>query len=456
MSEPAAPAAVPSTHLLGRYKAAGASLAITTLAVVLIATTAAPPPYGLDAVLLSYANNAADMRPLFYLSGWVQLVPQMAIHAARGLPLTWQAALYPLVSLAIAVIMLREIQNLLRLWLSQAEAVALSLTVVLYFNAFNPGLTQMIWSVWLLAVAAFCYILRKNLQGEPYSPIGLAAALAACLSNPVTIIIVPLLLFLALTENGAVLRRQHLVFVALLIAWYAAMSAVKPAFIDYLADNPLRGVARILWHTATKPRPNSALAAMALIGLGWLAVDAWRLKDGDVQRRRLTLWLAYLGFASVAVFLLSSRTGAVSTLPARYTFVCVTAAIIAASVRIVPAFGGKSGLIVVAALAIAAVPFAKIAMKGQPLKFVETTAHRFRFLHAAGQFRMDCRRGDALVPAGHRENLVVLCERRALSRGLYRPAELSHDRYGDALLKSLPARLWPTGETTTAAILSPP
>ena len=456
MSESSSPDAAPLPQRRHHAAFTGGSLAITAVVVALVATTAAPPPYGLDAILLSYANNAADIRPLFYLSGWIQVLPQLTVYAARALPLAWQAALYPLVSLAVAVIMLREIQRLFSLWLRRWEAVAISFTVILYFNAFNPGLTQMIWSVWPLSVAAFCYILRKNLLGEPYSGFGFAAALAACLSNPVTIVLVPLLVFLALTENGGALRGQNAVFAGLLLAWYAAMFAFKPASIVYLADNPLRGAARILWHTVTRPFPNSIITAIALIALGWLAADAWRLKDKDARRRRLTSWLAYLGFSSLAVFLLSGRAFTVSTLPTRYTFVCVTAALIAAAARIVPASGRKSSLIVFAAVAITAIPFCKAVTNGLPLAAFETTRDRLRFLHAAGQFRAACRPGDALAPVGPREHLVVLCERTALARGRHRPDDLRYDRYGDALLKRVPARPWPSGAPTTAILLSPP
>lgn len=448
-------ASAPPFGSLRSLLASHAATALTVAAVLVAALTSVPPPYGLDALMFNYFNNASDARALFYFSGWLHLVPEAVAYALRGLPLTAQAIVYPLFNIATAVVMLREMQKLLRPWLPELESIAVSLLCLFYFHGFTLALNQFVWSVWFMAIGAFCYILRKNLCDERYSWFGLTAALLACLSNPVSVVLIPLLVLLALTENETALRRQNLVLAVLILAYFAAMAAFKPASTSYLSGNPVLGLLGALSRTVRLLRANGIITAAAVVALLWIAFGAWRERERGEPSHKVALWLAFLGLSSLAMFVLSGRVE-IAGLHARYSFTCVVAAILATGIRVLPRFSRRTRLLAFAALALALAPPSLAVLKKRLPVMLADTRDNILFLRAADRFRTDCRPGDGLSSGPRRANLIVLCERMAVTRGANGPAVAVRDKFDNAFVAGPPARIWRTGETTQTLLLSPP
>lgn len=411
-----------------------------------------------DGILFNYFNNVVAPEPVFFFNGWVHLLPELVAYAARHLPATAQGAIYAGFAVLAAAVMLREFYHLLRLWLTANEAALFALVALLYLQFYVPVLAQLIWSVWTIAIAVCCHVLRKNIAGERYSAFGLAASVVGGWSNPTAVILIPLLGYFAWITPDKILRRQNLFLAVAFLAFFAAAALVKPQGARYLASNPFIGSARVLWHQLYEPSRHALVplaAAMALVWRGWRALGA---RDGP--QRTAVLALAYVGFASLGLYLFTGRAEISSSLPARYAILIVMCGIAALAIDGFPRLDIQRRRIVF--LSVGAIALAcEIVLVSLRFDDAATRVHeQFAFTADAPAFRDTCQPGEALLQRATPSRAVriypfILCSRLELkSPGAAAFTEVV-DGFGNTYLQGLRARLWRSQETAPVELFVP-
>ena len=451
MNEPSA-VNTPSSSLLEETPRIVTALALVVVLAAVV--TSRPPPLAvLDGILFNYYNNSADPRALIYFNGWVQLVPEIVAYLARWLPMPAQIAAYLVVAAASAFVMQRELQKLLQLWLRGFEAAIISCAVLVYFQVYLPMLNQLVWCVWPLAVAACCHIVRKNIASEPFSWTGLAATAVACLTNPTAVVFVPLLGAFTLTVESPTLRRQNIALAVLLSVYFLGMFVLKPDDAQYISRNAIINAARAVWHLINGSFWRTLPVAAAVLTLAWLCTAAFR-KSGDDMTRKAVLALVYVGFSSLALFLLSGRTEIMSSLPPRYTIICSVAAILALAIHAASRLDTRARQRLVWAIAIG-VGFAEIYLLASRLPAqLRQASEQFAFARAVDDFRAACQPGEAITRHRKPPGLAILCVRIGIAEAANLPVA-RHDTFGNVFVAGPPAQLWLTNATVPIELLVP-
>jgi hypothetical protein len=454
MAEPLAVTSSPPA--LSWYEQAPRFVTALALGVVLAAVaTSRPAPLGvLDGILFSYYNNSADPGALFYFNGWIALVPEIVAYLARGLSVPGQMAVYLAVATASALIMQRELQKLLQLWLRLFEAAMLSFVMLVFFQFYLPRLNQLVWCIWPLAIAAFCHILRKNFSGTAFSWTGLAAATLGCLTNPTAVVLIPLLGYFSLATRDAALRRQDAALAMLLLVYFAAIAFLKPAEVNYLPGNVVIGAARAMWHQLQAPLWWTIPLAIPILALAAICTAAFLRKIGDDTARKVILTLAYVGFSSIALFLLSGRVEIEAKLPPRYTILCTTMALVAFTVYAAGSFNARQRQWMICLVA-AGVASAQIFLLASRLPaHLHQIREQFAFARAVDDFRASCQPGEAITQRPKPPGTVILCNHITTAATAALPVA-HRDAFGNVFVAGPPAKLWRTTATAPTELLAP-
>ncbi len=397
---------------------------------------------------------------MLYFNGWVQFYPSVIAYCVRDFPAAAQISLYFMVAIAIAVLLQRELQKVLQISHRPFEAAVFSILVLLSVRLLIPAFNQMVWSVWPAILAAGCYILRKNTTQQRYSMLGVTGTAIACLSNPIAVIFIPLLIFFALRGPRG-LASANIFLAALILLYYAAFFTLGPTNIILLNADPAAAGAALLSNIASKPASVEGAAMVAAIFL--IFVSAIVLIRTETGNPRLTtiLGLAYLGLASLALSLASNRFNGLGIIQSRHAMMIVATAELAALLYLADAINRAwRGWIVAASFLTIGLIAAALFRHGIP-NVLRNSIQKYSYAVAADGFRAHCEEGTILASQPRNRNLVLLCKRRIIDRG---NIVASNDRRPDgfdasgnivflekgaagAFIPISKARLWNTGET---------
>lgn len=411
---------------------------------------------GLDGVLFNTVNNIAAPDVVFFFNGWVHLLPELVAHAARGLPVAAQMAVYVGFAVIAAAVMLREYFRLLRLFLPARDAILFTLVALIFVQFYVPLLAQLVWSVWTIAIAVCCHVLRKTVADERYTTLGFVATVAGGVSHPAAVALIPLIGWCAWRSGDESLRRQSLLLMAVLLAFFAATALLKPSGAHYLSGNPIISSARVVWRQWHEAGWHSLPLALALAVLIWRSARA--VMAPASRQRTAVLALAYVGCATLGLYLFTGRAELSSALPARYTVTPVLAGLAVAAIDGVTRCETRRWRCAMTAIAllllVAEAALINLRLGGT----LDRTREQVAFARAADDFRRACRANDALLqqatgPRATRNYPFVLCQ--PLDYAALDRLTAERDEYGNLYGMGLQARVWRGEQTAPVELFLP-
>src|SRR5262249_22724769 len=148
-----------------------------------------------DVLFFNYVNNATNARALYYYYGYVPVFPEVATYLLKPLPFVVQALLYRAVPCLIILLFYREIKLFFHLYCNDTEAGVLGLAVIFFMRFVEPNSVGLLWYAhWPALFVAFIHVIRKQIDRTSYSVVGVSGLLLAVLSNPLAVLLVPVLL----------------------------------------------------------------------------------------------------------------------------------------------------------------------------------------------------------------------------------------------------------------------
>lgn len=376
------------------------------------------PAFNIDDVyFFNYMNNVADPHAVFYHRHYVQLVPELAAYALKGLPLAAQAVLYRVVPYGLVWMLFREVHRLLRADGRVGESVILSAAIMSIVWWFEPvQLTNLTWSSVTLVLLSITHVVRVGLEGRRYSAAALIGFVLTVASTPFGLLLVIPLLLQALRADDAGLRHQTLAAAIGLTAiglWLSLPTAGRVL----LPRDLLSIVSDFRAGFTGQHRVNNLVVVFSSAVL--LIAGANSLfKRAVLPSRPETLPLAWMGLASVALVLATDRvpenSGAFGTNHVLPTLMC--ALLVVTRWIVVMPDRDRRALSVGIAAGVAAASTATVLLT-QLRGPLEATLMRYQFLRVAEEFRRDCRNGDAMVFEHEDTSPVVLCRAQPLAVG---------------------------------------
>jgi hypothetical protein len=414
---------------------------------ILILCLHAPAFFYEDSLYFNYVNNVQHPQVVYFYNGYIQLIPEVATYVLRFFPFLIQAIMYRAICLLIILLFYWQLKHLFIIRCKDHEASLLSLAVIFFLRFFDlmswAVLGYMIWPAFLVASV---YIIRITATDARYSKIGCFGILAASLSQPLAILLIPIFLISILTRSNK--NRIPVGIISLLIAAMYAFtifhSMYAPEELSHVAKESRSDLKAFETHAHWRMADlNTIVSAfvfafrhdhkllvvmivssvLVLVSVGLAA--CWRYpKEGFSDTTKIECMLSYLGLSSFAFYLLSPRflenlDFERSPFQRRYEEVLIMCVAIASVSVILRAKSQEIRPLLFASVFGFCLALLTATVYPSSVTAAQRTAfQKYRFLMAAAEFRSNCRGTEAVVyDANDFWSLVVLCKPKDLPPG---------------------------------------
>jgi hypothetical protein len=356
-----------------------------------------------DTKFFNYLNNVERPQPLYFYNGYVPVLPLLVSYALKGLPLATQAIAYRIVPLAAVLLLYRELRALLGAGRPATEALVAAFAISLAIRVVSENVfANLAFSIWPAFLAACVFVVRSGSRTR-YSAAATAAVLVAAASLPLSVLLVVVLSWQGL-DAGSPQRRHRLLLAAAILAIDGLVMVMTPepltritglggawslfasGFRDHKLANLIAvtstavlAICALLARRATRAAPRTAIAQLAVIGVGSVLLYPWSDR-----------FVLYGGGFEL-----------------RYTLVVLLCATVSA-LLLLAAAPDRTRLLTTGALAGAAVALLLQVEYSSLRGPLELALMKYRFLQVAQEFRATCS-GGAMIFEYEDTSPVVLC-----------------------------------------------
>jgi hypothetical protein len=374
-----------------------------------------------DVLYLNYVLNVQNPHALYFYNDYIQVIPQITAYLLKFLPPFVQAVLYRVVSLAVILVLYRELKKLLGFCCNETEACFLALAIIFFMRFVDPVIiAQVSYTIWSAFLAAFVYIVRKQIEQSSYSMIGIFGVLFAALSQPLAILLVPILLSDVRLKTQSANNVANISLSASILGW-SMLQYFMGSTKKWAGTNP-RTVydAFVFWfHHDFKLQ-------IVLIMLSALVLLATLLASFVSTRRigwriRLNIILVYFGVFSFVFYLASPRfllnlSGRAPFQP-RYMLLLSVCALIAGIFAVSTANKTEVRSIVVGSIFGFCLALTTLSIYQSVTGPLKDAARKYEFLIAATEFRNHCHPEEVLAYEKDWWSPVMFCNRQDFPEG---------------------------------------
>lgn len=371
-----------------------------------------------DASYFSYLNNVLHPAPLYYVNGFVYVIPELAAYAWSFFPLAMQGPLYRVLPLLMSLAIYGEFRRLFNTDTERTNAVLLAFSAIMIMRVVEPDLwADLGFLHYACYVWAVLRLVRMDRDAAALSGLTFFCLLVAAVSFPLGLLFAPVLLFQAARGGTDGSRRQRQALALAIVVFHVAFAA-RAGGIPVRFERPDQ-LAIAFFANFREHKMHNLVVVLSAIVLTALAVrPITRLRSGTGRVEMLTLW--FLGIASVVAYFYSDRfrqnRGGFEPNHVVPILTCAVAAIGQMILRsgndrtrtglVGGAFGFAAAMLTVALYT---------TLRG-PL---ELSLMKYRFLSVAEDFRRHCRDGEAMVFEDDGRSPVVLCRPREFGVGFH-------------------------------------
>jgi hypothetical protein len=257
--------------------------------------------------MLNYVLNVQNPHVLYFYADYIHVIPQVTTYLLKFFPPVVQAVLYRVVSLAVIIVLYRELEKLFGLRCSAPEAGLLALAVIFSMRFVEPSIiAQLHYTIWSAFFAAFVHIVRKQIEQSHYSTTGIFGLLIAVLSNPLAVLLVPVLFSDVRSKTEIANNIVNISISALIVGWSAFEYFMASQATKWTVINPgiVFDAFVFCFHDFKLQIVLVMLSVLALLA----ALAASFVSTGHIRHQiRLNLILLYFGVFSLVFYLVSPR-----------------------------------------------------------------------------------------------------------------------------------------------------
>jgi hypothetical protein len=388
---------------------------LAAVLLLVLVTITAPAFLEDDAAFFNYQANVTGASPLFYYYGYVSFIAAPLAFALSGLPFVIQALAYRAVALVALLILYRELVRFFSIGARESEARLLTLATLLLARGVDDNIwTNLTYAIWPAFFAAALYVIRTNISKARYSRAGLGGIVLAAMSNPLGLLLVPLLAAYARINRAA--AGQNAALAAALAAGHLLIYLRSPDAAVVTTD-PVEIARLFINGYRTEFKLNTLVVALSLPLLVGALIWDRRRRPPVFDRAVLWPW-AFLGIASVATYVVSDRflhlEGGFR--PQHALTVMLAALIILGRAITRLDHQWLRGVLFGLLMGLAGATMASewyFHLRG-PLEYALL---KYRFLMVADSFRDSCREGDTMLFEDDSSSAIVMCRPAAFAIG---------------------------------------